>query len=178
MKIQINLIIAILAFIGMAFLVVKHFTTPKKQVYIDTNILLSKYQGMIAAKAEFESKAKVWDANVDSVFSGFEQEIKAYEKERTQMSKKEKELKEELLRNKQLQIGRYQEAVLKKKKEEEQLLNQTAINTVNEFIKEYGKKHNYTFIFGASGMGNLLYAEKGLDITEEVLEGLNREYKK
>lgn len=154
------------------------YSTQRKVAYVDSNELMSNYKGMKDAKQEYEGKMKVWKANVDSLMMGWEKELKAYEKERRTMSKKEIKLKEELLRNKQEQIGNYQKAVQENAMKEEQMATQTVVNQVNDFLKEYGKEHSYDFIYGANASGNIVYANEGYDITQEVLEGLNKEYGK
>jgi outer membrane protein len=93
------------------------------------------------------------------------------------MSKKEMELKQELLSNKQQQINSYQKAIQGKIQEEDQKASQTVINDINDYVKEYGKEHSYRIIFGASGSGNVMYADEASDLTDEILEGLNSEYK-
>ncbi|MNL38401.1 Outer membrane protein (OmpH-like) [compost metagenome] len=117
-------------------------------------------------------------ANVDSLISNWQNELKNYEKERAAFSPKELKLKQELLSNKQQQINGYQEAIQKKIEEEDKKVTQTVINDINDYIKEYGKDHNYKIIFGASGGGNIMYADESSDLTEEVLKGLNAEYDK
>ena len=87
-------------------------------------------------------------------------------------------LKQELLGNKQQQINGYQEAIQKKIQEEDKKVTQTVINDINDYIKEYGKNHGYKIIFGASGGGNIMYADESTDLTEEILKGLNEEYVK
>jgi len=94
------------------------------------------------------------------------------------MTPKELKLKQELLGNKQQQINGYQEAIQKKIQEEDKKVTQTVINDINDYIKEYGKSHSYKIIFGASGGGNIMYADESTDLTEEVLKGLNAEYGK
>jgi outer membrane protein len=138
---------------------------------------MQKYEGMKDARVEFEKKSKVWQANSDTLVKQWENELKNYEKERSSMSAKEKQLKEELLRSRQQQIENYRKATENKAREEEQKLTQTVLNTVNDYITEYGKKHGYKYILGANGSGNILYAAKKNEITEIILEGLNKEYK-
>jgi outer membrane protein len=166
--------IIIIAIIALTWL---HFRSDKI-AYVDTNVLMQKYEGMKLARLEYEQKAKVWQANSDTLVKEWEAELKNYEKDRAKMSAKERQLKEELLRNKQQQINNYRQATQAKAKEEEQRLTQTVINKVNEYITEYGKKHGYKYVLGANGSGNLLYADKKNDITDVILEGLNKEYKK
>jgi outer membrane protein len=172
-----TLIFNILVILAIATLTWLHFRADKI-AYVDTNVLMQKYEGMKKARAEYEVKAKQWQANSDTLMKEFEAELKNYEKERSRMTKKEQELKEELLGNKQQQISKYRQATQMKAKEEEQKLTQTVVNTVNDYINEYGKKHGYKYILGANGSGSLLYAEKKNEITDIILEGLNKEYKK
>ncbi|MFI1772537.1 OmpH family outer membrane protein [Thalassobellus citreus] len=145
-------------------------------VYVDVNKLMDGYQRTKIVKAQFEEKAKILKANVDSLMVDWQNEIKSYEKERSKMSKKELELKQELLGNKQQQINNYQQAIQKQIQEEDKKSTQTVINDINDYIKEYGKKHHYKIIFGASGGGNIMYAEDVTNLTQDVLNGLNAEF--
>ncbi|KFF12003.1 OmpH family outer membrane protein [Flavobacterium hydatis] len=147
-------------------------------VYVDVNKLITGYSKTKIAKTEFEKKANLMKANVDSLIANWQEELKNYEKERASLNPKELKLKQELLGNKQQQINGYQEAIQKKIQEEDKKVTQTVINDINDYIKEYGKEHNYKIIFGASGGGNIMYADESTDLTEEILKGLNAEYDK
>jgi|SRR5690606_18695492 len=145
-------------------------------VYVDVNKLLEGYDRTKIVRAEFEAKAKTMNANVDSLMVDWQNELKSYEKERASLSKKELELKQELLGNKQQQINNYQQAIQKQIQEEDKKATQTVINDINDYVKEYGKKKGYKIIFGASGGGNIMYAEDVADLTDEILEGLNADF--
>jgi outer membrane protein len=147
-------------------------------VYVDVNKLMEGYKRTKVAKAEFDKKAGTMKANVDSLVTGWQKELKNYEKERASLSPKELKLKQELLQNKQQQINGYQEAIQKKIQEEDKKVTQTVINDINDYVKEYGKSKGYKIIFGASGGGNIMYADESTDLTEVVLKGLNAEYDK
>lgn len=47
---------------------------------------------------------------------------------------------------------------------------------LNEYIADYGKQEGYDFIFGASGEGNLMYADDSRDVTEAVTQYANERY--
>lgn len=147
-----------------------------KQVYVDVNKLLDGYKRTKVVRSEFKKKADVLKSNVDSLVGDWQKELKLYEKERTKYTKKELQLKQELLGNKQQQINNYQQAIQKQIQEEDKKATQTVINDINDYVKEYGKKKGYKIIFGAGGNGNIMYADKSADLTEEVLNGLNAEY--
>jgi len=174
---KITLPVAIIALAIAIFSLVKS-QQASELVYVDVNKLMEGYKKTAVVRAEFQKKATTLKANVDSLMVNWQNELKTYEKERSKMSKKELALKQELLGNKQQQVNNYQQAIQKQLKEEDKKTTQTVINDINGFVTEYGKKHNYKIIFGASGGGNIMYAGEDADLTEEVLVGLNEEYVK
>ena len=172
---KIALPLSIIAFIASVF---TFFYSQSKSelVYVDVNKLLEGYKRTKQVRAEFEAKAQLLNANVDSLMTDWQKELKVYEKERTGLTTKELELKQQLLTNKQQQINNYQQAIQKQIQEEDKKSTQTVINDINDYVKEYGKTHNYKIIFGASGGGNIMYAHEASDLTENVLTGLNAEF--
>ncbi|MCF0202677.1 MAG: OmpH family outer membrane protein, partial [Bacteroidaceae bacterium] len=60
---------------------------------------------------------------------------------------------------------------------EQEAFNKQLTDSIHNFIARYNKAKGYTFILSKSG-DNMLYADKACDITKEVIEGLNKEYKK
>ena len=50
-------------------------------------------------------------------------------------------------------------------------------NQLNQYMKEYGEKNGYDFIYGASGNGNLIHANEAANITEELSQYANKKYK-
>lgn len=164
--------------IALVFSLVSFFGPQSKAelVYVDVNRLLENYDRTKVDREAFTEKTNVMKANVDSLMNDWQNELKAYEKERASMTKKELALKQELLQNKQQQINNYQQAVQNQIQEEDQKMTQTVINDINGYVKEYGKKYGHRIIFGAQGNGNIMYAEQGTDLTDIILEGLNKQY--
>ncbi|MGX7666038.1 OmpH family outer membrane protein [Flavobacterium pedocola] len=174
-KIQLFLIAGAFILSGLALYFAK---SGSELVYVDVNKLIEGYKRTKVAKAEFDKKANVMKGNIDSLVANWQKELKSYEKERTSLSANELKLKQELLSNKQQQINGYQEAIQKQIQEEDKKVTQTVINDINDYVKEFGKRKGYKIIFGASGGGNIMYADESTDLTDEVLKGLNAEYDK
>ena len=63
-----------------------------------------------------------------------------------------------------------------------ELANETAQNnlqlrdSINTFIQAYNKIHGYNLILSNTGFDNLLYADPSMDITKEIVDGLNARY--
>jgi outer membrane protein len=48
---------------------------------------------------------------------------------------------------------------------------------IKKYIKEYGKKNNYSYIYGTGEANSVLYAEDSFNITKEMIDLLNEQYK-
>lgn len=53
---------------------------------------------------------------------------------------------------------------------------QELLKQINEYVKDYGEEKGYSYVFGATGNGSLMYAAKGDDLTEEVAQYINKKY--
>lgn len=160
---------------GLIVVITLQFDKKDSIVYVDAIKLVNGYKGMQAARKEFELKTQAWKANLDTLKTELESKIKEYESTRLKLSAKEKSLMEELLQTKQDQFMNYQNIISEKIQKEDQELTTKVLGKVNDFIKKYGEEKGYSIIMAATQYGNIVYAEKGMDITEEVLVGLNKE---
>jgi len=81
-------------------------------------------------------------------------------------------------------VFRNLESILKKRQEEFQAENQEKVSELNnqmftqlnQYIKEYGDQHGYTYIFGTTSDGNIMYAKESEEITEKVRVFINKKY--
>ncbi len=62
--------------------------------------------------------------------------------------------------------------------EEKQVADRQVMYSILEYLEEFNKTRNYQFIFSRAFGSNVLLAEPGLEITGEVLAGLNDAYSK
>ncbi len=172
---QLQLAFMAVLFLGLAVLYYLHFTS-QKIVYVDSSRLINGYQGMIDARKAYQEKAQVWQTNIDTLASEVQEAIREYEKENGQLTAKERQLSQELIRTKQNQLRDYQQAMGDKAAQEDGQMTGRVFEQINAYIKQYGAKKNYRIIIAATEYGNVAYATEELDITNEILAGLNKEY--
>ena len=55
-------------------------------------------------------------------------------------------------------------------------MNRQVINAIMEYLKENSSQLNYKYVLGTSFGGNILYANDSLDITRNIIKGLNEKY--
>ena len=60
----------------------------------------------------------------------------------------------------------------------EQVMNRNVLNSIMEYLKVYNQDKKYSFVVSHSFGGPVLFADKGLDITKDVIGGLNASYAK
>lgn len=160
-----------------SFLFYSHFFKNQKVVYVDSAKLLNGYEGMINARKAFQQKSEAWKANIDTLTNEVKISIMDYEKGQATMSIKERQLSQELIKSKQQQLNQYQQAINAQAQQEDKKITSDVILQVNAYLKKYGEQKGYTIIFAATDYGNIAYANDKLDVTDELLEGLNKEFK-
>jgi outer membrane protein len=60
--------------------------------------------------------------------------------------------------------------------EEEQVMNRQVLEYITKFLEENRSEYNYQYILGKSFGSVVLYSETSLDITQKVLDGINKKY--
>lgn len=150
-----------------------------KVAYINTDSLMAKYQYAL----DLEKELKEFQASKENAFNNETQQLLNEEQEYlktgdkltlTQQKAKEEEFKkrEEQLAQKQVQYT--QEIQQKTITESEKMTN-----AVYNFIRDYNESnYRYDIILSRSFSSSpVLYGNPGMDITNEIIEGLNDEYK-
>jgi outer membrane protein len=61
--------------------------------------------------------------------------------------------------------------------EEEQVMNRQILEYITKFLEENKSEYNYQYILGKSFGGVVLFSDNSLDITQKVLDAINKKYK-
>ena len=173
MNSKITTLSLIIMAVAIAALSILFFAKSDKVAYIDTSKLMEGSNELQALKKSNEVESKNQKAIADTLIMEFQEELKRHEKELAKMSVKEKQLSSQLLETKRNQIMQYQQSMQQKVQQDEQQKTQGVLVNINKYISEYGKEHSYKIIFATTN-GNIAYADKGLDITEEIIKGINK----
>lgn len=147
-----------------------------KIAYVDSVKLLNGYHAMLDARKAYAVKSHKWQANIDTLSADVQRAIRGYERKAAGMTPKERALSTALLHTKQKELVDYQRAIQESAQQEDNKTTQQVITQVNAFLERYGKAHAYDLILVATPSGSIAYAKPGLDLTEEVLTDLNKEY--
>jgi outer membrane protein len=155
--------------------VINFYQTPRI-AYARSYDLIDKYDGMKEARMTFEAKKSAWQSNIDSLTQGLQNAIGKFNTESHSLSPAQKNELQQFLAGKEQELIHYTKAVEEKAQEEDKQMMQAVLNQVNSYVEEYGQKNGYDVILGTSVSGSVLFAGKSLDVTEEILKGLNESY--
>lgn len=144
-------------------------------VYINSDTLLEAYDYFNQLKNELESKQDSIDALLKAKGRSLESEVNAYQEKAPMMSPGQRAETEEKLMMKQQQIMDLKQSFLEELSVDESTMNDSIHANLNRFLKEFNSTRNYKFILGYQRGGGILLANDSLDITREVLEGLNKD---
>ena len=149
----------------------------EKTAYVDNSQLIQDFKEMKSTEAKFTKKSEKLKKELDSVAQQFQLEVQQYQQQSASLSSAEKQEKESMLMQKQQQLQRQQQIQSNQLREESDVVIDSLITKVKDFVADYGEKNGYTYIFGSNESANIMYAKEGRDITEEVLKALNESAK-
>lgn len=144
-----------------------------KTAYVDTTKLIQEYSEMKEVEADFTERSEMLKRELDSAARGFQQEVKEYQENMATMSQAERQETEQKLMQQQQMLQQQQQVRSGQLRQESDAVVDSLITKVKDFVADYGKEHDYKYIFGSNESANIMYAEEGLDITQEILEELN-----
>lgn len=147
-----------------------------KTAYVDTTTLIQEYSEMKEVEARFTSRSDEMKRQFDSVAKGFQQEVQAYQEEMENMSQSQRQETESRLMQTQQRLQQQQQQMGGALRQESDKVIDSIVTKVKDFVRDYGEENDYTYIFGSNESANIMYAEEGLDITDEILEKLNASY--
>lgn len=184
-------------FLGLIGIYVLHFTsTPKNKVnaeateplqkeggltiaYVDTDTLLAKYQYALDMQKELENYRDQQERYYQQQVAQFQTDYQNYLKTGSTMTLTQQQAKEEELKKRMEKMQTLEQELMGKVAERQLAENTKLLNAIFAYIREYNLANQQFDIimrktFDASPT---LYLNPGLDITQEIIDGLNEEYK-
>ena len=179
--------------------VVDSVSATLKIAYINQDSLLLNYRLIDELEADLEVERKKSERRVKTRTATLEKEVETMAME---FQRKYEELERqgstmnETLRNMKMQelqsmqtsaqefsMAAEQDVMALQEKEQRRLLNQEAEGTLEvnrrmkEFINDYNAEYGFSFVLAYSNQaGGILYGNPALDITKDVVDGLNAIY--
>ena len=148
-------------------------------VFVNIDTLNERYEFIKKLRSDLEGLGKRLQDEVLSEQSKFERDAADFQRQvagNAITEERAKAVYEELMERQQCLLekkDRYTQLVADK----ELNMNLTLLDSVTGFLKRYNRQYHYDYILGYKGGGEILLANDTLDITNEVINSLNLEYR-
>ena len=148
-----------------------------KTAYVDTAELMKEYTETKDLEAKYKSQAAEKGRQLEAEISRFKQDA-AYFQQNAQANGQEWAQKNgAALQRREQQLAQAQQSLQMQLQQESGKEMDSLVKGVKKFIKDYGKKKGYAYIYGTGDAASILYAEEKYDITKEIVKLLNEKYK-
>ncbi|QPH39211.1 OmpH family outer membrane protein [Pedobacter endophyticus] len=151
----------------------------EKIVYVNSDSLLTKYDYFKDLKVKFEKKTTDAQKDMQAKGQAFQREVAQYQQSAQTLSADQRKSTEERLARKQQELQTYQQNAGGALQNEQAAENEKLYDKVADYLKGYAKEKGYKMVLTYSkGNSAILFADESLDVTSEVIKGLNAEYSK
>ena len=148
-------------------------------VYVNTDTLLSNYDYSKDMRNRVEDKQKESQATLQSKGQAFQREVAEYQKSQPTMSADERQKTEARLSREQQELQSYQQNAGAEFQNYAADESKKQYDKIADFLKDYAKDKGYKMVLTYSKGGSaVLYGDKELDVTGDVVKGLNAAYSK
>ncbi len=182
-KININQMKKVLSIVALSVALIscQDATTKKedfKTGFIDTSVLLKDYEKFKDENEKFKVKSEEIGRPLEAKGKQLQAEKDNFQRNAQANGQAWAQQKYGELQQREQQIMQERDQVLGQIQAEGSKLQDTLIKQVKKYIKDYGKKENFDYIFTTSDDApTVIHAKEKYDLTKILLKKLNEEYK-
>lgn len=150
-----------------------------KIAYIDTDTVLAKYDMAVEMQKALETKQQQAENTFKQQQASLEKDYKDYMTNGDKLTLTQQKAKEQELQQRMQNLQQMPAKLQSDLQQEQVTQNKKLLDAVYAFVKDYNAKHDkYNIILSKSYVSSpTLYMDEGMDITDEIVKGLNEEYK-
>jgi outer membrane protein len=147
--------------------------------YVQIDTVLSHFDMATDLSAELQSKFTSSQTEFENKQKAYQNDVNDYQykAQRGLITRSEAQAAEQELYGKQQNLAKLQQDLSQDLQEKQAVMNRQVINAIMEYLKKNSSQLNYKYVLGTSFGGNILYANDSLDITKNIITGLNENYK-
>jgi outer membrane protein len=147
--------------------------------YVNIDSIIFKFEMFFDRRNELMSKQKSAEAELNSKGTLYEKDAKDYQDKVNKglITRATAAQMEQSLVQQQQELVSLRDKLQTNLMEEEQVMNRQILEYITKFLQENKADYNYQYILGKSFGSVVLYSDASSDITQKVLDALNRKYK-
>ncbi len=147
-------------------------------VYVDLDRILMEYDMANDLRSVVETKVQNIQAEINRRGQKLEKEVTSYQEkiQKGLMTRSVAEAQGQKLQQQELEFNNYAAQKQQEIQEEQVVMMNQLGDAIQTYITKYNEEKQYAMILTNSGGAPVITADASLDITEDVLNGLNEEY--
>lgn len=193
---KLSVALYVVLFLAVAGLYFLHFSGNKKSkksettvyavsssaqgiAYINIDTVIFKFDMFLDRRNDLMAKQKSAEAELNSKGSQYEKGAKDYQDKVNKglVTRATAAQIEQSLVQQQQELVSLRDKLQSNLVEEEQVMNRQVLDYITKFLEENKSDYNYQYILGKSFGSVVLYGDNSFDITQKVLDALNKKYK-
>lgn len=148
-------------------------------VYINSDTLLSKYNYVKDVNKKMGDKGNAAKAEVQSRRDALQREVAEYQKNASTMPADQRQTTEQRLQREGQAEQAYEQNTSAELQDSQAKATAKLDDKVAEYVKQYAKEKGYKLVLTYSKNGSsVIYGDPSLDVTADVVKGLNDAYAK
>ena len=151
--------------------------TDIKIAYINSDTVLKYYDFFKSNVEKLEAKGKKLDQDLQNRAQSLQNDITAYQRNYGSMTIGQAKAVEEDLGKKRQNLELYQRSLEQQLMEEQAKVNEELYLKVTDYLKSYAKEKELQVVLKYNTNSDLLYGGSAIDVTQDVIKGLNELYK-
>jgi len=171
----------VLLFIAISISVVSCNKTAEvkevKTAYVDTQVLMKEYTEAKDLEEKYKAQSSEKGRQLEAEINRFKQDASNFQAQAQANGQEWAQKRGAELQKREQELGYAQQALAQQLQQQGGVEMDSLVSGVKKFIKDYGKKKGYSYIYGTGDAATILYAEDKYDITKEVVKALNDKYK-
>jgi len=144
--------------------------------YVLEDTLLSNYEYFQELAGELEKKRLAMENDYTMKAQGLQKEFEGFQRTAGNMTMNQARAVEEDLMQKRQNLMLLQEKMGQDLLKAEAEVNGQLYDKVSNYLENYAKENGFALILNVKRGNAVLYGDKGMDVTEIVLKGLNDEH--
>jgi outer membrane protein len=149
-----------------------------KIAYINSDSVLQNYDYFKVNKDKLEAKGKKLDQDLQTRAQSLQGEFEQYQRSASTLTMGQARAVEEDLAKKRQNLEMYQQTLSQEMIGEQEKVNLEIYRRVTEFLKQYGDQNGLQVVLKYNSQSDLLFANPAMDISKQVIVGLNESFKK
>ncbi|MBS1486894.1 MAG: OmpH family outer membrane protein [Bacteroidetes bacterium] len=148
-----------------------------KFAYIKSDSVLKHYDYFKDQKTILEAKGKKLEQDLQTRGQSLQNEISAYQKNIGNLTIGQAKALEEDLGKKQQNFRLYQQTLEQEVSNDQAKLTESLYTRITSFLKKYAEGSGLQVVLKFDQTSDVLFGVPGIDISQDVVKGLNDEYK-